>query len=93
MYYVQVHIQNQIWNKIIVIRALAEDAHVGTAGTPTMNFIKSPKKWSGKNRLHYVTPMLRDNYQTSLHFAVLGNYTGFWLSLIWCCLNWCVESF
>ena len=31
-----------------VIRGLAEDAHVSTAGAPTINLIKSPKKWCGQ---------------------------------------------
>ena len=35
---------------LFVIRVLTEDAYMCTAGTPTMNFIKSPKKQSGQNR-------------------------------------------
>ena len=34
--------------KQFVIRALAEHAHVGTAGMPTMNLIKSPKNGPAK---------------------------------------------
>ena len=35
---------------LFVISALTEDANMGMAGMPTINFIELPKKWSGQNR-------------------------------------------